>query len=148
MSEWISIKDTNGDRILDPERQKERIASYYENLYSFDPNLEGHSHHAYVKTKMEEYQSNRGHEDDELLKRGGQALVNCLYPVIQEFWAKEYTLEEWNRGLISSIYKGKGDREKLEFQRGITVSSSISMICEEIINQRMVKLIPFSSERP
>ena len=43
MSEWISIKDTNGDRILDPERQKERIASYYEDLYSFDPNLEGQS---------------------------------------------------------------------------------------------------------
>ena len=31
MSEWISIKDANGDGIPDPERQKERIASYYEN---------------------------------------------------------------------------------------------------------------------
>ena len=173
MSEWISIKDANGERILDPERQKERIASYYEDLYSFDPNLEGHSHHAYIKTKMDEYQSNREHEDEwynqipcrraiaeiiqekknkkattdlpnELLKRGERAFVDCLYPVIQEFWANESAPDEWNQGIISSVYKGKGDHEKLQFQRGITVSSSISMICEEIINKRMVKLIPLT----
>ena len=29
MSDWISVKDENGNRILDPERQKEVIASYY-----------------------------------------------------------------------------------------------------------------------
>ena len=39
------------------------------------------------------------------------------------------------------MYKGKGDREKLKFQRGITVSSSLSMICEDIINERMTKLV-------
>ena len=55
--------------------------------------------------------------------------------------------KQWNLGLISSIYKGKGDREKLKFHRGITVSSAVkpvSMVLEEAINQRMVQLIPFT----
>ena len=43
----------------------------------------------------------------------------------------------WIEGLITSVWKGKGDKEKMEFQRGITVSSSISMIPEEIIHNRM-----------
>ena len=32
----------------------------------------------------------------------------------------------------------------MKFQRGITVSSSISMILEEIINERMVRIIPLT----
>ena len=55
-----------------------------------------------------------------------------------------YQEKEWNLGLISNIYKGKGDREKMKFQRGITVSSSISMILEEIINERMVQIVPLT----
>ena len=54
---------------------------------------------------------------------------------------EECSPREWNQGVISSVYKGKGDREKLQFQRGITVSSAISMICEEIINERMGEVV-------
>ena len=78
---------------------------------------------------------------NELLKRGGDGFVDCLYSVIKEFWMNEHSPKEWNEGVISSVYKGKGDREKLQFQRGITVSSAISMICEEIINERMVESV-------
>ena len=51
MEGWISIKDADGIRILDPERQKARIADYYENLYSFAPSLDKHTHHEYQVTK-------------------------------------------------------------------------------------------------
>ena len=78
---------------------------------------------------------------NELLKRGGEGFVDCLYSVIKQFWIDESSPREWNQGVISSIYKGKGDHEKLQFQRGITVSSAISMVCEEIINERMVEVI-------
>ena len=173
MTEWIAVKDENGNRILDPDKQKTRIAEYYRNLYSFDPDLERHERHAYVKGKMIEYNSNREHEEEwqnqlpckrdiaeiiqkkknqkattdfpnELLKRSGDALVDCLYPVIKEFWKHEQSPNEWNQGIISSVYKGKGDREKLQFQRGITVSSAISIICEEIINNRLMEFAPLT----
>ena len=58
MTEWISLKDENGTRILDPGKQKEVIAAYYTNLYSFDPELEQHLHHEYVKDKTIEYHRN------------------------------------------------------------------------------------------
>ena len=63
---------------------------------------------------------------------------------MKHFWENESPPKEWNLGLISSIYKGKGDCERLKFHRGITVSSAISMVLEEAINQRMVQLIPFT----
>ena len=173
MSDWVCVKDENGQRIHDPELQKERIAQYYEELYSFDGQLERHDYHDYVKDKIREYQNDMRYEDhwynelpcrenvseiikakknqkattdfpNELLKRGGNFMTDCLYPVIEEFWENEVAPREWNRGTITSVYKGKGDREKLQFQRGITVSSSVSMIIEQIINERMIKLIPMT----
>ena len=172
-SEWTSIKDEDGKRVLDPDRQKEIMAKYYSNLYSFDESLEKHWYHDYVKKKYQEFENNRDYEEqwynevpsketigeivqakknkkattdfpNEILKRGGDELIDCLYPVITNFWQNEIAPKEWNLGLISSIYKGKGDREKLQFHRGITVSSAVSMILEEAICQRMVKLIPFT----
>ena len=79
-----------------------------------------------------------------MLKRGGRGFVEWLYPVIKNFWEKEVVPRIWNNGLITIIYKGKGDREVMNFQRGITVSSTISMVCEELINNRMIRLIPFT----
>ena len=78
------------------------------------------------------------------MKFSREVVIDCLYPVIERFWEEEIPPKEWNQGIISNVYKGKGDRERLQFQRGITVSSSISMICEEIINERMIKIVPMT----
>ena len=173
MSDWMCLKDNNGQRILDPDVQKETMAKYYEDLYSFDSQMEKHCHHGYVKDRIVDYQNDMTHEKEwyndapskdtireiiqakkngkattdfpnELLKRGGDSIVDFLYPIIKEFWQKEVAPREWNQGLITSVYKGKGDREKLQFHRGITVSSSVSMIIEEVINERMTQIIPMT----
>ena len=52
--------------------------------------------------------------------------------------------EQFTKSDIKVIYKGKGDREKLENQRGITVSSSIGTIVEEIITNRLLQTIRFT----
>ena len=72
-------------------------------------------------------------------------MIEFLYPLIRTIWTEETIPKQWNKGNITCVWKGKGDREKLKFQRGITVSSSISMICEELINERMIKLVPLTS---
>ena len=61
MARLTCIKN-DGIRIYDPELQKETVAEYYENLYSFDKNMENHPHHAYVTEKIIEYENNREHE--------------------------------------------------------------------------------------
>jgi hypothetical protein len=81
---------------------------------------------------------------NEIIKGGGIKMVNTIYPLIDEFWKKEVAAEQWNGGSISSIWKGKGDKEKLENHKGITVSSAIGTIPEEIINNRFLNVIPFT----
>ena len=63
LAKWICIKDDNGKRIHDPEMQKEVVAKYYEELYSFDSTLAGHPYHSYVKTKINEYENNHDFDD-------------------------------------------------------------------------------------
>ena len=79
-----------------------------------------------------------------LLKRGGEPMVDLIMPVIKAFWQEEEVPHQWNQGIITNVWKGKGDREKMENQRGITVSSSVGTIAEEIINRRLIKTIEFT----
>jgi predicted nucleic acid-binding protein len=74
-------------------------------------------------------------------------MIDAIYPVIKAFWHEEKVPKAWNAGLISSVWKGKGDRESMHFQRGITVSSTIAMIPEEIINKRMIDMISLTQSQ-
>ena len=71
-------------------------------------------------------------------------MVKFIYPLIETFWTEERTPKQWNTGIITNIWKGKGDRELMANQRGITVSSSISTIPEEILSNRISKLAHFT----
>ena len=79
-----------------------------------------------------------------ILKRGGEPMVDLIMPVIRAFWTEEEAPSQWNQGIITSLWKGKGDREVMGNQRGITVSSSIGTIAEEVINRRLIKTIEVS----
>ena len=70
--------------------------------------------------------------------------MEMLYPVIRLFWETEVAPKAWNKGLITTSYKGKDDREKMNFDRGITVSSTISMVCKQLISNRMTRLVPLT----
>ena len=81
---------------------------------------------------------------NEMLKRTGAETVEFLWPVFLAVWQEEIIPESWNEGLITSIYKGKGDREVLKNHRGITVSSSVGSIMEELIDKRIETTVPFT----
>ena len=74
-------------------------------------------------------------------------MVDMILPVIHAFWNEEQPPRQWNEGIISNIWKGKGDREKMENMRGITVSSSVATIAEEIINDRLLNTISFTQSQ-
>ena len=63
-------------------------------------------------------------------------MVDLIMPVIRVFWLEEQAPPQWNRGIITNVWKGKADHEKMENQRGITVSSSIGTIAEEVFYRR------------
>ena len=175
---WMVTKGPNGERILDPEKNKENAATYYEKLYK-DDHVPSHPYHHEVKKEIERLSNQEEDGEDELnelsrmptekeiddaikkkknkksttdwknwlLKGGGLPMVRLIMPVIVAFWREEVPPLPWNQGYITNVWKGKGDREMLENQRGITVSSSIGTIVEEIINERLLKTIKFTQSQ-
>ena len=170
LENWVAVKDENGHQILNPDEQKEYIAKYFESLFSPDESLPFHPYHEVIKEKITTYSSDLSHDEEdynslpslieveniikalknnkattefpnEILKRGGRPMAKWIFQIVKYFWENEIVPISWNQGVITTVYKGKGDRERLNFQRGITVSNSISMICEELLNKRMSNLV-------
>ena len=171
-SECIIIKDKYGKRHFEPSMIKENIAIYYEDLYKNKEYLH-HPYHDDLITRTNVYLSNREFENEyynslptfqeingiveqkkngksttdiknEMLKRPGECMVHFLQPLIATIWAEETIPEEWNKGHITSLYKGKGDKETLNNYRPITTSSAIGTIIEAALDRRIECVIPFT----
>ena len=68
--------------------------------------------------------------------------IDFLYPfVVTVFKYEEIPTLEFNRGFITSMYKGKGDKENLCNHRGITTSSTIGTIIETMITLVWLKCV-------
>ena len=170
--EALTIKDANGLRQFQPDAIKHHTALYYENLYKQKPLLPRTYHHE-VDSMIPIYKEDREHEDliyntlpsktevseviknksngksttdikNEMLKRPGEKMIDFIYPLIETIWEEEQIPDTWNTGHITSLWKGKGDREKLENHRGITTSSAIGSIIETLIDHRIEAHVPFT----
>ena len=169
-SSWLVTKGSDGKRIFDPEMNKENVANFYESLYK-ENTMAHHPYHDtvreetrrlksknntteydYLPTKAEVKQAimnkkNRKASTDwktEIIKGGGDEFVDFVFPVIRAFWEEEVPPSKWNQGLITSVWKGKGDRECMDNQRGITVSSAIGTIAEELVYNRIMAMVEFT----
>ena len=165
----LVIKDAHGHRQFEPEAIKENMALYYESLYR-DKEFEYHPYHDEIERKINEYANNYEYDEmfynlipskeevseiisqkkngksapdfpNEMLKRPGEAMVDFIYPLVVEVWVKEILPLIWNRGFITSLFKGKGDNEMLSNHRGITTSSSIGTIIDSLIDRRLEFLV-------
>ena len=76
----------------------------------------------------------------ELIKYGGNTLHNKLYELILQVWREESMPNDWKQGLIIPLYK-KGDRQKVENYRGITLLSNAYKIFSSILNNRIKTVI-------
>ena len=81
---------------------------------------------------------------NEMLKKPGDAMLEFVYPLIETVWKEEKIPKCWNKGKITSLWKGKGDKEDLANHRGITTSSSIGTIIDTLIDDRIEMVVPFS----
>ena len=171
-STWLITKGEDGNRIFDPCKNKENIANFYEKLYSKE-DLQHHPYHDEVKEGINQLTSDTQESSEEIdqcptkieirdvirnkknkksttdwkneiLKRGETEMVEFFYPVIKAFWEEEKTPAQWNKGIITNIWKGKGDREKMVNQRGITVSSAYGTTAEELVFKKVTKVIKFT----
>ena len=72
-------------------------------------------------------------------------MIDFLHPLIVTIFKDEdIPTIEFNKGLITCLYKGKGDKENLCNHRGITTSSTIGTIIETMIDNRIAHLVPYT----
>ena len=172
-SESLVVKDADGKRQFEPNAYKETHADYYESLFKWKPVIH-HPYHEEIKQKLMTYSENYDYDDldynatptkneirdiiaqkknnkstpdikNEMLKRLGDDMVDFVFPVFKAGWNDGCIAKIWNRGYITSMHKGKGDREVLSNHRGITTSSSIGTIADSLIYNRLEKLVPFTN---
>ena len=169
-SESVVVKDKNGNRHFEPTTIKENIALYYEELYRNKP-YKYHPYHDKIQRRTISYMTNQEYENEyynampsfreineiieqkkngksttdiknEMLKRPGETMVHFVQPLIATIWREENIPREWNKGHITSLYKGKGDKEMLNNYRPITTSSAIGTIIEAALDRRIENLVP------
>ena len=172
VKENLTVKDTTGARQYSPKMIMDTMANYYENLYKIKP-MRSHPIHEQVKAQTQQYLTDTSADKEwynsmpterqimeiienkkngkattdiknEMLKNAKEGFVNTITPLIKYIWKHEQIPRKWNMGHITSIWKGKGDKESLQNHRGITVSSSISNILEEVIDRRIGAIVEFS----
>ena len=170
--ETLTIKDDKGQRQYLPEDIKETTAKYYESLFK-KKQFPHHPYHLSVQEDILSYSNNFEYENmrhnrtpeiddiaeiilnkkngkstpdlkNEMLKRPGEAMIKMIYPLITTIWREEKIPSNWNIGNITSIWKGRGDKEDPNNQRGITTSSSIGTILDSIIDNRIISTVPFT----
>ena len=171
-AESMVVKNSNGERQFNPEDIKEATANYYESLYKWKK-FPPHPYHEEISQKMALYSNDRNHENtiynrqptieeiteiimckkngkstpdfkNEMLTKAGEPMIKFLEPFIRETWDKETTARIFNRGFVTSLHKGKGDKEDLHNYRGITTSSSIGTIFDALIDNRIEYAVPFT----
>ena len=171
-SEWLVTKDETGKRLHDPKENLENVATYYENLYR-PPQSRHHPYHDTVQDNIKKFGMDMTYDNElynlepgmdetrkaiakkkngkattdlchEILKGGAEPMIEMVHHWIQKFWQEEKPPSQWNEGILTTLWKGKGDREILSNHRGITVSSSISMVAEQLLNNRVESLMEFT----
>ena len=71
-------------------------------------------------------------------------MIKFLVPLIKTIWEEEAIPSSWNLGNVTSLWKGKGDKEDLHNYRGITTSSAIGTIFDALIDHRIESTVPFT----
>ena len=168
-------KNEDGRTLYGEEDNKENVARYYEKLYMM-PTTHHHPYHEYVLNMIKLYGEDQSHDHNEynreptmeevkkaickkkegkattdlkyeLIKRGGEDMSEAILLWVQDCWQTEAVPNQWKEGLISNIWKNKGDREVMANQRGINVSSAIGMITEDVVHTRIQKLVKFTQSQ-
>lgn len=74
--------------------------------------------------------------EGELIKFGGEALVEAMYQICQKIWSTGTFPKLWTQSLIVLIHK-KGDPTKCDNYRTISLICHASNIILEVIRKRM-----------
>ena len=154
-----------GEKITNPDEAKVHIAAYYENLYRAregEPGTEESTQEIIDQVQSWNNETN-GEEPpitenelqkvkkslkrkkacgpdeipNEILIEADPETLKIHMEMINLIYEEEKIPNDWLKGSIKRLYKGKGVKGKCSNERGITLASNIGKIFERIINNRI-----------
>ena len=173
-SAQYDIKDQEGKKINDPEKAREYVAGYFEELYKPWETEEGDPKHQEMKKTNHEVEKSKCNAinismkemkcarkkiknnkalgpdgiPNEVITKANQQLLEIYRHIINDIITmKQQIPEQWKKGNIITIYKGKGIKGQLVNERGITLSSNMGKYAERIVANRILKQINISDNQ-
>ncbi len=164
--EMYDTIDEEGEVIKNPEKAKEHIADYYENLYQAregDPEYEVWTERINETIKNIEQELELAPKAEPVtekeinttvrnLKKGkstgpdkipNEAFTNATKQTLEIYRKAMNKIietqeipDQWQEGELIRIYKGKGTKGQCKNERGITLASNFGKVMERIINER------------
>jgi hypothetical protein len=164
----------DGKRIEEAQETKEYIADYYEKLYcAREANQKNQEETENIKKKIKEWTENPTYNENQeeitpeeinkvikRLKRNkstgpdnipNEAMIEAnaktreIYRrVLNKILQEQDIPDQWQMGIITRLYKGKGKIGKCSNERGITCASNLGKMMERILNNRARKEINIS----
>jgi hypothetical protein len=167
--EEYEIIDEQENTINNPNKAKDHIADYFEDLYQARDGENSHktwTHH--INNTVERISKDTAKSQNETpfskeelttsikkLKRkkstGPDLMPNEIFIEADEktkeiylytlnlIYTSEKIPQQWQHGEIKRIYKGKGKKGKCSNERGITLASNFGKLFERIMNDRIKK---------
>ncbi|XP_069984652.1 transposon TX1 uncharacterized 149 kDa protein [Penaeus vannamei] len=74
----------------------------------------------------------------EILKHGGNAILDSLHDIFQKVWAASWCPQKWKDADIVSIFKKKGDRAVCGNSRGISLLATSGKVLTRILLSRLL----------
>ena len=159
-SQVSSVYAADGRRLVsDPDEYRARWAEYFEQLYMADPPTqqlpvavalppvpipqinEDAPSIAEVRMAVSKLKSGKAAGvcgiPGELLKEGGEGMIQGLHRVLTAVWQTGTIPPDWKRGLVTPIWKGKGDRRDCGNYRGITLLSVPGKVLAHLLLMRV-----------
>jgi hypothetical protein len=119
---------------------------YRNNYRKYAKNRQGKVELALLRIK-----TNRAPGEDtilaELIKCGGEGIVQAIHELIKLLWTTEKIPHEWNTGIICPIYK-KGDKLECNSYRGITLLNCTYKIFSIVIETNTSTCLSWTSCSP
>ncbi|CAF3152656.1 unnamed protein product [Rotaria sp. Silwood2] len=165
-SENMPIMDKNGKLIVNSTDRLERWREYFSELFDVPSDVKQHLideiqipalekkeedrqnaqiTYEEVRRALCQMKSRRAPGNDEvtadLLKAGGEPVLQCLHSIFNDVWENEKMVENWNMAILIRLYKNKGDKKLCDNYRGISLLNVISKVFSRIILNRIQHLI-------
>ena len=93
-----------------------------------------------VREVIKELRNNKAPGGDnicaEMVKYGGDKLIQLIYKLIKDVWRQEVMPKEWTMTIICPMHK-KGDKTDYQNYRGISILSVIYKVFAKILAKRL-----------